>query len=90
MVFSFGLTSDSVNLFKKSVRYLVKFWRMSSMEICCFLDDGFVISEGYTPASPALYDSFLARNSLKNANFIANDGKLVWNCAKIKNGWRKK
>ena len=74
-VLPFGLTSAPF-IFTKTMRCLVKYWRLNGIKIACFLDDGLGVSDSYLRT---LKSSKFVQISLQNAGFIVNKEKSVWN-----------
>ena len=73
-VLPFVLTS-ALFVFTKVMNCLLKFWRINSVRIVCFLDDGLAISES---SETALRKSMV----VKNSNFIVNNKKSIWHLSK--------
>ena len=78
-VLHFGL-STAPFVFTKLVRPLIKCWRLHTMKIACFLDDGLGIEFGYSKSETS---SKFVLNTLINAGFVTNKEKSVWVLTKI-------
>ena len=57
------------------MRCLVKHWRINTIRIACFLDDGLGVASSY---KMTLFHSDFVKKSLQNASFIINEEKSVW------------
>ena len=73
-VLPFGLTSAPFIL-TKVVRPLVKYWRLNSVKITCFLDDGIGIEYNYEEAKSK---SEFVQGTLTKSGFIPNIQKSTW------------
>ena len=78
-VLPFGLTSATF-IFTKVVRPLVKYWRLNSVKITCFLDDGIGIEYNYEEAKRK---SEFVQETLTKSGFIPNIQKSTWEPCKI-------
>ena len=57
------------------MRCLVKQWRINTIRIASFLDDGLGVASSY---KMTLFHSNFVKKSLQNAGFIINEEKSVW------------
>ena len=57
------------------MRCLVKQWRINTIRIACFLDDGLGVASSY---KMTLFHSNFVKKSLQNTGFIINEEKSVW------------
>ena len=73
-VLPFGLSSAPY-IFTKCLRPLVKFWRFNGIKIVVFLDDGCGMGESLQTAKG---HSLFVQTSLRNAGFVANFTKSLW------------
>ena len=78
-VLPFGLTSAPFIL-TKVVRPLVKYWRLNSVKITCFLDDGIGIEYNYEEAKRK---SEFVQQTLAKSGFTPNIQKSTWEPCKI-------
>ena len=78
-VLPFGLTSATF-IFTKVVRPLVKYWRLNSVKITCFLDDGIGIEYNYEEAKRK---SEFVQQTLAKSGFTPNIQKSTWEPCKI-------
>ena len=78
-VLPFGLTSAPF-IFTKVVRPLVKYWRLNSVKIICFLDDGIGIEYNYEEAKRK---SEFVQQTLAKSVFTPNIQKSTWEPCKV-------
>ena len=73
-VLPFGL-STACYMFTKLLRPLVRYWRSRGTRIVVYLDDGLGAAAG---SAEALNASELVQTTLKQAGFVVNEEKSVW------------
>ena len=74
-VLPFGLTSAPF-LFTKTIRVLIKYWRLNAIKIACFIDDGAGTSKNFLEAKR---QANFVKKSLSLSGFIVNEEKSIWN-----------
>ena len=79
-ILPFGLTSAPFISSKVEFRPLVKYWRLNSVKITCFLDDGIGIEYNYEEAKRK---SEFVQQTLTKSGFISNIQKSTWEPCKI-------
>lgn len=73
-VLPFGLSSAPF-IFTKVLKPLERYWRLLGVNIALFLDDGLIIEYDHNSCKKV---SERVRADLKNAGFITNDQKSIW------------
>ena len=74
-VLPFGLSTAPYMIFTKLLKPLEKHWRMQGICIAIFLDDGWATVQGKETCRVTAQG---VRTDLKNAGFIPNEEKSVW------------
>ena len=73
-VLTFGISSAPFN-FNKTMRPLVKYWRMNSIKVACFIDDGGACDQSIDRARSK---SKFVQATLSASGFVVNEQKSIW------------
>ena len=73
-VLAFGIKS-APRIFTKTLRPLVKYWRLHGLKIVVFLDDGWCVNANY---ERTLHDADFILDMLRKAGFVVNLEKSVF------------